>query len=151
MAAKRYPLKVIRGGFAPADGSTADELRGRYRVGDVVFAELRRPRSPGHHRLAHALGRLVAENLDAFEGMQAHQVLKRLQLEASVGCEEIAYQVPGYGTVVQRIPKSLSFETMDETEFTEVFRGMCRHLAKHYWPDLTPEQVEEMAELMEGE
>jgi hypothetical protein len=35
---------------------------------------------------------------------------------------------------------------MDEGEFHEAARAMCRFIAEKYWPDLTPEQVEQMAE-----
>jgi len=149
---ERFPLRVIKGGFTPADQTVVGRLRDRgYQVGDVVFAEIKKPRNPRFHRLAHALGRLVTENIEAFDGLGAHQVLKRLQLEAGIGCEEVAYQIPGYGMVTQRIPQSLSFESMDEGEFREVFRGMCRHIAEQYWTDLDEERIERMAELMVGE
>lgn len=149
---QRFPLRVIKGGFAPADGSTAARMRERgYRVGDLVFAEFKKPRHPGFHRLAHQLGTLVAENIDAFEGMDQHKVLKRLQYESGVGCEVMSVRVPGLGAAEVRIPLSLSFESMDDGEFREVMRGLCRHIAAEYWPDLEPEQVEDMAGVMVGE
>jgi hypothetical protein len=147
-AAKRKPrhaLRVIRGGYAPADASAAAALRATHRVGDLVFAEFSRPRSPGFHRLAHQLGSMLAENLDVFEHMGAHAVLKRLQIEANVGCDEIAVVFPGIGPCSYRIPRSLSFESMAEDEFRAVIIGMCRHVARTYWPSCTPEQIEQMA------
>ena len=71
-------------------------------------------------------------------------------LEAGVGCEEIAYRVHGM-TVVQRIPISLSFESLDEAEFRAVFSGICRHLAATYWPTLTADEIAGMIELMPTE
>lgn len=150
MAAERFALRVVKGGFAPADSTTSSRLRVRaYRTGDLVFAEFRKPRNPGFHRLAHQLGLLCAENLDAFAGMDPHAVLKRLQLESGVACDEVACRMPkGRGTYVARIPQSLSYESMDDGKFHEVMHGLCRHLASEYWPDCTPEQVESMASCM---
>jgi hypothetical protein len=141
----RYALRVVKGGYAPADSSTASLLRGGHRVGDLVFAEFTKPRNPGFHRLAHQLGGMLADNLDAFEGMGWHAILKRLQIEGDIACEHIALVFPGVGPVQYRQARSLSYESMDETEFRAVIAGMCRYVAKTYWPSCTPEQIEAMA------
>lgn len=141
----RYALRVIRGGYAPADAFTAASLRKRHRVGDLVFAEFKRPRNPGFHRLAHQLGTLLAENIEAFAGLDSHDVLKRLQIEANVGCDEIGLNFPGIGPCSYRIPRSLSYESMDDDEFHAVIAGMCTHVSAKYWRDCTPEQIEAMA------
>lgn len=151
MSAKRRPeriaLRIVRGGFTPADDISVARLRAKgYNVGNVVFAEIKKPRSPGFHRLAHRIGCLVAENIDAFTGMDAHAVLKRLQWESGIGCEEVGVQVPGVGMASVRWPLSLSFESMEEGEFREVVTGLCRHISDKYWPSVSPEQVERMAE-----
>ena len=83
---------------------------------------MKKPRNPGFHRLAHALGKLVAENIEDFDGMSAHSTIKRFQLESNVACEEIAYRINGM-SVIQRIPRSLSFESLDDGEFHEFFSG----------------------------
>lgn len=144
---ERLMMRVIKGGFAPADAYTAGRLRERrFKVGDIVAIEASRPRSPGFHRLAHRIGALVAANIDEFSGMEAHAVLKRLQLETRVGCDELGYKLPGFGFVTQFIPRSLSFESMTEDEFRPIVRAFCEHIASQYWPSLSPEKVEEMAE-----
>lgn len=147
MSAKkpRHALRVIRGGYAPADASTASVLRQGHRVGDLVFAEFTKPRNPGFHRLAHQLGGMLAQNLDAFEGVGWHQVLKRLQIEGGIACEHIALNFPGVGPVVYRQARSLSYESMDDAEFHDVIAAMCRYVAKTYWPSCSPEQIESMA------
>lgn len=151
MSAKRRPeriaLRVVKGGFAPADDISAARLRTKgYRVNDLVFAEMKKPRNPGFHRLAHRIGAMVSENIEAFEGLDAHAVLKRLQWEAGIGCEEFGVNVPGAGLACVRWPMSLSFESMEEGEFKEVVTGLCRHISDKYWPNVSPEQVERMAE-----
>jgi len=153
---RKLPFKVVRlcpecgggGGLMPV-ADTANVMRDRkYRVGDTVFAILSKPRNPKFHRLVHAFGEMIKENIKGFEFMDAHQVLKRLQVEGDIGCDEIAVVFPGIGPTTYRIPRSLSFESMDEGEFSTVFKMFCEYVASTYWPGLTDEQVKEMAELI---
>ena len=149
VASERLAMRVIKGALEPANRVSAESLRARhYSIGDIVFVEIRKPRNPGFHRLAHVFGGMVSDNIEGFEGMGHHQVLKRLQIEANIACDEIAVIFPGVGPCVYRIPQSLSFESMDEVRFREVFKGLCQHVAERYWPTLTGEQIEEMAETM---
>ena len=139
--------RVGRGVLEPFDAATSAALRAkRYNFGDVLRAELRKARNPGFHRLAHKLGELLAANLDAFVDLKAHAVLKRLQIEANVGCDEIALNFPGVGPCSYRVPRSLSFDSMDEGEFHEVIAGMCRYVSRTYWPTCSPEKIEAMAD-----
>lgn len=141
-------MTVDKGCLRPANATAQRQLRGRnYQLGDTVFAEIRQPRNPKYHRLAHALGQLASDNLGDFEGVPAHDVLKRLQLECGIECDEVGYRIGGEW-VVQRIPRSLSFESMDQERFEALYRAMCRHLGMAYFGGLSPEQVAEMVELM---
>lgn len=145
---ERLLLRVEKGALVPADGFTAARLRARgFRVGDEVMAELTKPRNPKFHRLVHKFGEVIAENIEAFEGLDGHAVLKRLQIEGDIGCDHIALNFPGIGPCVYRQARSLSFENMDDGEFAEVFRAFSRYVAKTYWPSMKPEQIEQMAGL----
>lgn len=145
-------LRVDRGALVPADPCAASKLRERgYRIGDLLAAELVKPRNPKFNRLIHQLGQLVVGNIDAFAGLDAHCAIKRLQIEGRVACDEIGVMVANYGMVIQFIPRSLSFESMDEGEFLEAARGICRTIAERYWPTVSPEAIEEMAGCMVGE
>jgi len=151
---QRFALRIARigdkGCLIPADGMTQARMRERgYKTGDIVFAEMKKPRNPKFHRLMHALGGLAADNLDSFSGMNAHSVLKRLQLEAAVGCEEIAYELHGQ-MIVQRVPLSLSFESMDEGEFHEV-SGAIAHRLTDYWPECSVADIWNMTQQWQGE
>jgi len=140
------------GALVPADGITAGRLRERgYRAGDVVMAEVKKPRNPRYHRLANAFGSLIADNIEDFAGLDAHRVLKRLQWESGIGCEEMGVRIPGAGYVEVRIPESISFASLDQGDFEGVFRGLARYVAERYWPELDEEQVMEMAQLMPEE
>ncbi len=152
-AQERLVLRVLPNGhFEPADSYTVRRLREkRYRVGELVHGPLNRPRNPRFHRLAHAFGALVAEHLDAFDGLDAHAVLKRIQLEGNIACEEIAINLPEVGPCTYRVPESLSYQSMDQGRFHEVFRAMCRYVAQTYWPELDEDQIRHMAECMVSE
>lgn len=178
---ERFALSVVKGGFQPADASTQARLRARnYHLGELVFAEFKRPRNPGFHRLAHALGTLFVEHIDDFANLNSHDCLKRLQLEAGVGCYEIGIQLrhafpsraeswirehmgdamadlyraitgaffKSNDVIPVLIPRSLSYESMEEGEFKQVVAGICGHVSKTYWPSLSPERIEAMADAM---
>lgn len=139
--------RVGKGMLVPHDAYTTSQLRTKgYHIGDVLSAELRKPRNPGFHGLAHRLGELIAANLDAFEGIEAHDVLKRLQIEGNIGCDEIALNFPGVGPCTYRVPRSLSFESMDDGEFKAVIRDMCNYVSREYWKSLSPDKIEAMAD-----
>jgi hypothetical protein len=151
--AKKKPetilLRVAKGALVPDDDLAVARLRARgFRTGDVVTATLRKPRDVRQHRKAHALGALLADNIDQFAGMNSHAVLKRLQLESGAGCESVAIYVPGVGMCEHRQALSLSFENMDEGQFQEVYTGLAQHVIARYWPDLDQVAVEDMASLV---
>ena len=150
MKAKRQRDKVLlrvgKGALIPHDGVSAMQLRAKgFKLGDVLAADLSKPRNPAFHRLAHQVGALLAENLEAFEDLDSHGVLKRLQIEGDIACDSIPLNMPGIGPVEYRVPRSLSFASMDEAEFRQTIAAMCRYVSKRYWPSCTPEQIEAMA------
>jgi hypothetical protein len=145
-------FRVAKGCLVPADNYAASVLRARgYKVGDLLKADLTKPRNPKFNRLVHQLGQLVVANIEGFAGLDAHKAIKRLQIEGKVACDEIGVFVPGYGMVIQFIPRSLSFESMDEGEYQQAARGISRTIAERYWHGLDPEEIENMATCMVGE
>lgn len=149
---ERIFLRVVKGSLIPADAYAEGQLRAKgYKVGDVVAASITKLRNPKFNRLVHRIGQLVVSNVQAFAGMDAHRAIKRLQIEGRIACDEIGIMVQDFGMVIQFIPRSLSFDTMDEAEYHEAARGICRTIAERYWPTLSAEQIEEMAESFVGE
>ena len=149
---ERIYLRVAKGALVPADNYAASLLRSRgYAMNDLLAAELVKPRNPRFNRLVHRIGQLVVANIESFSGMDAHQAIKRIQIEGKVACEEIGISVANYGMVIQLIPRSLSFESMDEGEYLIAARGICRTIAERYWPELDEDQIAEMAESFVGE
>ena len=144
---ERILLRVERGALVPADAHSQQRLREKgYRVGDILAAELIKPRHPGFWRLAHRIGALCAENIEAFHGLNAHQAIKKIQVDAQLECDVTYTEIPGLGTLVSRTPRSLSFESMEQGQFYEFAKAACRHIAETYWPHMTAERVQEMAE-----
>lgn len=137
------------GTLVPADPYQSSICRERgYKVGDLLAAVLTKPRNPKFNRLVHRLGQLVVANIEAFEGLDAHTAIKRLQIEGKIACDEIGVFVPGYGMLIQLIPRSLSFESMDEGEYNQAARGISHTIADRYWTAMSPEEIEQMAECM---
>lgn len=176
-ARKRKPepvyFRVIQGGLVPADGYAQTQLRNKkFKIGDVVRCDVRKLRNPKFNRLVHRIGQLCASNIEEFSGMDAHRVIKRLQLEGNIYCDEIAIkpysllivdsvlkavkpildlfglQLSEDGLLIVRIPVSLSFESLDEEEFHDAAKKICRLIAEKYWVDLSPEDIENMANIM---
>lgn len=141
-------MRVQKGALAPADSFTQQRLREKgMHVGDLVGVTLRKIRNPGFHRLAHAFGDFLVKNVEAFENMNAHTALKRLQAEGRIGCDEFTVQSDGE-TVLVRVPRSLSYASMDDGEFHEIYSAMCAHVAKTYFTGMTESQVARMVEMM---
>lgn len=146
---EKLMMKIAKGAIIPADQYTTNKLKLRnYSIGDVVSVQIAKPRNPKFHRLVHGLGALVVENIEGFEGMDSHKALKRLQREGMIECEETTFKVEGCGMVTQYVPRSLSFESMSEEVFAEVYKQICGVVVRMYWPKETTERVAEMAGLM---
>lgn len=134
-----------------ADYLSEKRLNARgYSVGDILSAEMRKPRNVRFHRMAHALGKLLAENLVEFEDLDGHQVLKRIQVEADIECEHAAIILDGKKPMIWRFPRSLSFDSMSEERFAKFYAQVCKYICARYWPELDQKKIEEMAEMMEA-
>ena len=145
-------LRVIQGGLVPADSYAQTQLRNKkLKIGDVVRCDVRKLRNQKFNRLVHRIGQLVAANIEAFSGLDAHTCIKRLQIEGRIACDEIGIMVQGYGMVIQFIPRSMSFDSMDQAEYHDCAKRICRLIAERYWQGLEPEQIAEMAESMVDE
>lgn len=122
-----------------------------FKAGDTLRAEITKPRDLGQWRKAHLLAGLVRQHIPGFELLTSHEAIKRLQLESGVACDEDSVTVPGVGTLLRKVPRSLAFDEMEETEFMRFFQSICHHMAQTYWPHMAREDVEQMIELMPPE
>lgn len=153
MARERIYFRVSvidgKGCLIAADNQARALLAQRkYKEGDIVLADVKKPRSVRFNRFAHNIGTVVKENVAGFELMDAHKVLKRLQLESGVACDEIGIVMPNIGHLIQKIPRSFSFDEMGEEEYRESMRLICDYVADRYMPACTGEQVARLVECM---
>jgi hypothetical protein len=119
-----------------------------FKNGDLVRMQVSKATDPHANRTLHALGKMVAANLDAFTGMEAHAVLKRLQVESGVHCEPISVRL-GDEMAIVNIPLSLSFDDTDDFEFRACAHGLAKFLVQRYWPTVKAEWVlEEMGKMV---
>ena len=177
---KRIPvyLRVVPGSLAPADPTQTRLLRERgYKVGDLLKADLTKPRNPKFNGLVHKLGELVTQNVEGFAHLDSHAAIKRLQAEGGIYCDDLAVSLryvwqavtdtilalpgmesirpalavvgsmlPAKALVTVRVPRSISFATLDEGEYRDCARQICQYLSLEYWPGCTADEIEAMAE-----
>ena len=112
----RLYLRKTLSGFAPADAESL-ELHAKYKLGDVYRAEVVKPRSYKHHKLCMALLTLTFQNQERFENFDGFR--KAVAYEAGHRTSFVTL----HGEVVE-CPGSLSYDALDEVEFTRVFGAM---------------------------
>lgn len=113
--ARLYLKKTLRG-FEPAD-EPSTEVWKKYKTGEVYRGDVVKPRSYHHHKLCFALLNLTyvnQERWDTFENF-------RKAVAIAAGHTEELMTV--HGEII-RLPKSVSYDALDEVEFTQVFGAM---------------------------
>jgi len=168
-------MRVIQGGFVPADAYAEQQLRDKkFKIGDIVKVFFRKLRNGKFNRKVHRIGQLCVINIDEFRHMDAHSVIKRLQLEGNIYCDEMAIKPSVYGVsipkqiigmlepilnafglrltdsglLIVRYPQSLSYESMTQDEYEDAAKRICRYLSENYWHGLEDWQIDELAENM---
>lgn len=142
---KREPvhLRVVKGALVPAREYDAQLLRARrYSVGDVLRAELAKPRNPRHHALVMSLLHRVLDNQEGLHTIDQLLTVLKIKLGRALPFIDAA-SGRSYWVV-----ESISFDAMEQGEFSEFWRDLCRVVAKDYFPGMRPEQVAELAEMM---
>lgn len=126
-------------GFAPADADAAEIARS-FKVGQVYRAKVTKPRSYQHHKLIMALLSLTYENLP--------EKLASLWPSFDTFRKAIALEAGHTETVITRDgtihegPGSLSYDALDEVEFTRVSAAMmtiCAQILEVETPELAGE------------
>jgi hypothetical protein len=113
--ARAYLVRT-KTGFEPAD-EPSREICSKFKVGDAYRAEIVKPRSYAHHKMIFALLNLTYENQDRYDNFES---FRKAVAMAAGHTEEL---VTLHGEIV-RLPKSLSYEALDEIEFTKIAAEM---------------------------
>jgi hypothetical protein len=122
-----------------------------WRAGDEARGELKKSRNVKFHRLAHAVGNLLVDNVEEFRALNGHDALKQVQQRSGVCCEPIEIDLGALGKVQAQIARSIAFDEMDEQEFGEFFRGICDYIDQHFASVMTDEIRAEYFLMVEGE
>jgi hypothetical protein len=148
-----------------------------YKVGQTVRGRIERPRNPKFNGLAHALGALIVDHVEGFEGKDAHDALKKVQGDAGICCEESTIdasplidallvaidQALGAGarkiveavfeqirTLTVKVPESIAFDSMPEERFSKLVLEVCQYVREHFHGVPPGELAEIIATVEEG-
>lgn len=145
---KRRPepiyLRVVKGALQPDSQQDAELLRARgYHIGDVLRAELKKPRNPRFHKLVMALLQLVLDNQEGLQTIDQLLTVVKIKLGRAQPFIDSAKGKTYW------VPESISFDAMDDGQFAEFWKDLCTLVANDYLPDMTREQVAQAAEMMD--
>ena len=112
-----YMVKQLNGSFLPAHDSDL-ELARKIKIGDVYRFQYSKPRNYEFHKKFFALMDLVFQNQDNYT--DRNELREDLIIEAGFWFEKTNY-ITGE---VTRKAKSINFASMDENEFSELYRAM---------------------------
>lgn len=117
-------------GLSPDDDAASAVLR-KVPLGAVVKVEVRRPRNLSAHRRWFALCNLIYQNCEQYASPDVvHGHLKILAGHAT----PIVSHVTGETWL---IPNSISFSSLDEDAFQQVWRRACQAVCETILPTLT--------------
>lgn len=131
-------LNLIKGhnlALKPADAQ-AEKYLTRVPFGESVVCKVNRPRNPGLHRKFFSLLSLVFENQERYSDFQTfrHEIVMR------AGYFQEHHHLTGK---VSYVAKSLAYESMDESEFEEVYDKVCGVIIQYFWPEISKADLEE--------
>ena len=100
-------------GLVPADEEAKQSIR-RYKIGETLKADVKKPRDYTNHKRYFALLNLTFSNQERYTNFEHFR--KAVQIEAGHVDEIIRLS----GEIVL-VPKSIDYSTLDELEFSVVF------------------------------
>lgn len=121
-----------------------------WRRGVECRAEFKQARNVKFHRLAHAVGHLLVDNVEQFRDLSAHDALKQVQRMAGVCCEPLEIDLGALGVVTAQVARSLAFDEMDEDEFRGFFEGITAYIGEHFAGVMLEEVRAEYWQMVQG-
>lgn len=129
------------GKLLPVD-DIAEEALATIPYGEEVSIEIKRPHNLKLFKRYWALVNMVWQNQERYETRE--QVSNALKILAG---EYEQLHLPG--DIVAKIPKSIAFDKMDATEFSQFWKRVCDAIAKHFMPYIkNPDLEDEIAKLI---
>jgi len=156
---------TVRLGMFAMDEEASRQCRERgMSDGSEWKAEIKQVRNAHFWRLVHRLGGWLADNVDDFEGLDAHAALKKVQEKSGIGCDVTRSDIrDNAGNLLYRVvsnqPLSLAFDLMDEGEFRMYWDGgkeargnggFLGWIRKRLYPGMNPLSVDEIERMIVG-
>ena len=132
--AEIYLVKMANGCFAPASVDDADIAK-KFKAGEVYPAKIWKKRNVLFHRKFFALMNYVLENQEKYENLE--DLITEVKLRAGWYVEHVTLK----GKMVY-IPKSISFENMDDTDFEKLFSKAIDIVIKWFIKEMNAEKLD---------
>ncbi len=121
-------LQKRNGGLMPCD-ELGQAALDKYKDGDEIMVEVRKPRHGKQHRLFFALLHLVMQNQDRYPSID-------VLLAALKVAQGYATAIPMKNGNTAYLPKSINFSSMDQDKFDEFFNRSLDIIIKDIIPGM---------------
>lgn len=135
-------FRKVGGTLVPDDDETVEQLR-KLKAGNVVLVDYRRPRNIKFHRKFMALVSLVYDNQETYSNREA--LLTELKLQVGHYKEHITLG----GKIIYQ-PKSISFASMDEDEFSLFYSRVVDVVLRFFLTGMSEDELNEMVDSILG-
>lgn len=126
--------KTLGGKFEPVD-DVGREAMSQIRMGDIVRADVRKPRNLGHHRRFFALVSVIYENQTRYTSPEA--LLDAIKVH--IGHCEVLRLTDGREV---HVPRSISFANMDQIAFGQFWDRVVACVCREIIPGLDRDDLE---------
>ena len=120
-------VEVRKGHLFPADAFATEAFQNlNLKMGNHLQIQIHQTRNKGTWKHVHNIAKLCIEHIEDFNNYhRSHDVIKRIQFEGNIACDELAACIDG-GMVpkIYRMPRSLAFGSMGDDEFEEVYSAI---------------------------
>jgi hypothetical protein len=127
LRAARY--KGERGLFA-TDGAGLDLIAGK---DCEIMVDVRKARNPAHHRLYWAIIRFVQMHSPVMSGFPQ----ERIHIALKIACDLVDRTIDLETGKVVLVPRSIAFESMDQTRFNKFFDDAVEIVTTRWMPPHT--------------
>lgn len=127
-------LRKTLGGFAPADEMSVETAK-RYKVGETYRAEVVKPRSRKTLGRYWVLCQMILDNTEMFRSKD--QVSDYLKIRTGHSTSIVAKKT---GEIFH-VANSIDFDTLDETEFAELWQRVCDVVTEDILPGITETEI----------
>jgi hypothetical protein len=135
LMAEIYLVKLPNGTLKP-DTEDDEEALKRFKVGEVVKAEVKKPRNYQNHKRFFALLQVVASYHEIYNNVEKAKLAVTV---ASGHCDFIENPLIPGELIAQ--PRSISYSRMDEIQFAKFFNDAVQGVISHILPDLDEDSL----------